>query len=239
MKTRDWLNGEPFALSLSAGFFGFYAHCGFTKALFELGHQPCRIMGSSAGALMGSLICAGYTFEEIEKIILKIKKEDFWDLSLGLGLLKGEKFKSLLEDYLPRDFSDLKIPLSVSVHPLLGLKGKSISEGSLIPAVMASCCFPGLFHPVKIQDRLFVDGGVSDWLGSQSTPRDEKVLFHFLKPTGFHSLYVYHQVFKKMQPHKHHYVLLPDLKEMGPNRMHMGFEAVEEAYRKSLKQFSF
>ena len=32
---RQWFEDEPFALGISSGFFGFYAHCGFVSALEE------------------------------------------------------------------------------------------------------------------------------------------------------------------------------------------------------------
>lgn len=234
LKLKKWLNPEPFSLALSAGFFGFYAHCGFVKALFEEGHRPQRIMGSSAGALLGSLIATGYSIEEVEKIITQFRKSDFWDLKPGLGLLEGDKFRKLLEKFLPQSFDELKVPLSVAAHPLLGLQAKNFSDGDLVSAVHASCCFPGMFHPVKIENQLFIDGGVTDWVGSKCAKKNERVLVHYLKPSGPHSLYIQMQVFKTLKKH-HHVVTLPNLLELGPTKMDQGHEAIQESYLKTLE----
>lgn len=230
MKLRTWLENGPFSLSLSAGFFGFYSHCGFVKALFEKGFRPQKIMGASAGALTGSLLSAGFEPEQIEDIIVNFTKDDFWDLGLGLGLLEGKKFRSHLQKHLPEQFSDLKIPLAVSAFNLQKLKGFSFSEGELVPAVLASCCFPGLFHPVDIQGQKFVDGGVADWMGLKGAAVDERVLIHNLEPEGAGSTLMKLQIFKRLSSHRY-VVQKQGLIPMGPNRMHLGREAVEKAYQ--------
>ena len=46
----EWLSAEPFSLALSAGFFGFFAHCGVLQALSARGLVPARLSGASAGA---------------------------------------------------------------------------------------------------------------------------------------------------------------------------------------------
>jgi len=38
----------------------------------------------------------------------------------------------------------------------------ALRKGVLQPAVRASCAIPGIFQPVKIGERVYVDGGVSD-----------------------------------------------------------------------------
>ena len=56
---RSWLLEAPFALSLSAGFFGFFAHAGFVAALEDAELAPALLSGSSAGALIsGYLVLA-------------------------------------------------------------------------------------------------------------------------------------------------------------------------------------
>jgi NTE family protein len=59
MTLRDFLREGPFALTMSSGFFGFYAHTGFPTVLEDQGFLPKRISGSSAGALVGSSWAAG------------------------------------------------------------------------------------------------------------------------------------------------------------------------------------
>ena len=54
----EWLDEGPFTLTLSAGFFGFYAHTGVLLALEERGHHPAKLTGSSAGALVAAAYAA-------------------------------------------------------------------------------------------------------------------------------------------------------------------------------------
>ena len=56
---RTWLSEAPFSLTLSSGFFGFFAHAGVMTVLEDEGFVPSRVSGSSAGALVGGLWAAG------------------------------------------------------------------------------------------------------------------------------------------------------------------------------------
>lgn len=233
MSLRKWLERDDFSLALSAGFFSFYAHAGFVKALSEVGLRPQRLMGSSAGALLSSLVCAGYDLKEIEAILAEVKRSDFWDLKPGLGLLVGQKFRSLLEKYLPKTFEELERPLTVAAHPVFGFRPEYFSSGDLVSAVHASCCFPGMFHPVKIDGVFFIDGGVTDWAGALHVPRNERLLIHHIRPSGFHSAWVERQM-RRLVKSNRKLVTLPDLMAMGPHRMHKGRQAIAESYQKTL-----
>src|SRR4051794_5541513 len=49
---REHLREGPFALTMSSGFFAFFAHTGFLTVLEDEGLLPTRVSGSSAGALV-------------------------------------------------------------------------------------------------------------------------------------------------------------------------------------------
>ena len=51
---HDHLAQRPFALAMSSGFFGFFAHAGVLRALDEASLRPTRLSGSSAGAPDGT-----------------------------------------------------------------------------------------------------------------------------------------------------------------------------------------
>lgn len=53
------LRGKRVGLALSAGFFGFFAHAGLTRALEDAGVAPSAVSGSSAGAMVGALHGSG------------------------------------------------------------------------------------------------------------------------------------------------------------------------------------
>ena len=162
-KLSEWLRAEPFALGLSSGFFGFFAHAGFLSALEAENLRPARISGSSAGALVAGVWASGRGMGELSESLFAIDRSAFWDPGLGVGLLKGERFEELLDGFLAaKTFESCRVPLTISIFDLKSLRTRVISEGNLIPAIRASCCFPGLFHPVRVDGRLSIDGGVLD-----------------------------------------------------------------------------
>jgi NTE family protein len=212
---ENWLKEKPFELFLGAGFFGFYAHAGFIKALEEKKLLPAKIHGSSAGAIVGAMLAHSYPAKKIEEIVLEIQREDFWDPSLGLGLLKGKKYEDLLSRFLPKHFHELSLPLEISVFDIKSLKNKTMISGELLRAVRASSAFPVLFQPVKIENKYYMDGGLYDLL----PPHDTRLLAHS---------------FKKLQDLKktnnHVTISLKNLPRSGPYKMHLGKDIIEKSY---------
>src|SRR5688572_1254297 len=98
---REWLREGPFGLGLSSGFFGFFAHAGVMTVLEDAGLLPTRVSGSSAGALVGGIWAAGASAVTIRDELLRLRREDFWDVRLGPGLLAGKLFRTRLESLLP------------------------------------------------------------------------------------------------------------------------------------------
>ncbi|WP_251358199.1 patatin-like phospholipase family protein [Kangiella sp. TOML190] len=115
----DWLKQEPFSLTLSSGFFGFFAHTGVLTVLEEEGLTPQRVLGASSGALAGACWAAGINSIDLRTILFALKRQDFWDPGFGWGLLKGEKFRQKLAEILPVNrFEDCPIPLALSAYDL-------------------------------------------------------------------------------------------------------------------------
>lgn len=167
----DELGATPFALGLSAGFFGFFAHAGFMLALVEAGLRPARVTGASAGALVGGLVAAGMPPADVCRELLALRREDFWDPGLGLGLLRGEKFLRRLERLLPvRTFEACPVPLAVSVYDLASRRTIVVRSGPLAEALVASCTFPLLFRPQRLAERWVLDGGIVDRAGLYGMP---------------------------------------------------------------------
>ena len=173
----DWLEGGPFTLTLSAGFFGFYAHAGIVSALSEMGVKPKRILGCSAGSLVGGLWSAGMTPAEMKAALFNLTRSDFWDPGLGFGLLRGHKFAHVLRDLVgePR-IESLPTQFASCVFNIRHRRTEFIESGSLGDAIRASCALPGLFQPVKINKHWFLDGGILDRLAMSSCGPHERVL---------------------------------------------------------------
>jgi NTE family protein len=178
---RTWLSEAPFSMTMSSGFFGFFAHAGVMTVLEDEGFVPSRVSGSSAGALVGGLWAAGVSATTIRDELLRLRREDFWDLSFGPGLLAGKLFRSRLEALLPvSSFESCRVPLAVSVYDVLARGTRVLAEGRLAPAIQASCTVPGLFHPVWHDGRPLLDGGILDRHGLAGMPEGERLFYHHL-----------------------------------------------------------
>jgi NTE family protein len=152
---------KTIGLVLSGGGARAYAHIGVLQALNENGIYPTHISGASAGALVGGLYCHGYTPLQI----LALSKSDEFLKIFKIGLINREltemtRLKSFLHKHIQDDFKFLKIPLSVAVTNLNLGNYEIKSSGKLISVIAASCAIPILFRAVKIDEYLYVDGGL-------------------------------------------------------------------------------
>lgn len=167
---------------MSSGFFSFFAHTGMLAALEEAGLRPSRISGSSAGALVGATWASGVDAMDLAGELLSLQRRDFWDPGFGPGLLRGRLFQKRLERLLvAKRFDACRVPVAVSVFDVKTRTTHVLERGSLAEAVRASCAVPLLFHPVTIEGRPYLDGGILDRPGLLGMPQSEKrVLFHHI-----------------------------------------------------------
>ncbi len=149
-------------LVLSGGGARGIAHLGIIKALQEMGLGFDQIAGTSAGAITGALIAQGYTPDESLKIIESSAfvrhLRPAWN---RMGLLRLDMVVDLYRKYIPHDsFEGLQTPLHIVAVDLNAGEQVVFEQGELIRPVLASCCLPGIFEPMLINKRQFVDGGV-------------------------------------------------------------------------------
>jgi NTE family protein len=236
----EWLKAEDFALTMSSGFFGFFAHCGALKALEENDLRPVMVSGSSAGALIVSCWAAGLSAEEIAEPLADLKREDFWDPWPGLGLLRGRKFELKLEDMLPvRSFEECRVPVKLSIFDVLTASTRVLDSGALIPAIRASCAVPGLFHPVWIGWRPALDGGLRDRPGLLGIPENTRLFYHHLVDHGV----PYERQIQNLDseiPRRENMASLAIFKlpRLGPSRLEERMQAFQQAYEMTLQSLS-
>lgn len=176
----EWLAAEPFGLVMSSGFFSFFAHTGVLQALAARGLTPAHVAGSSAGALVTGAWSAGLPPDELAAVLLRLRRDDFWDPRPGAGLLAGKKFDALLRGMLPvTSFERCRVPTRVSVFDVLTRQTAVRERGDLVDAIRASCAVPLMFHPVWIEGRPYLDGGILDRPGLAGVPPG-RVLFHHI-----------------------------------------------------------
>lgn len=178
---REWLREGPFSLTMSSGFFGFFAHCGVMTVLEDEGLLPTRLSGSSAGALTLGAWASGMDAPVLAKELAAVEREHFWDPSFGFGLLRGTLFRQRLESLLPEHaFEACRVPVAVSTFDLRTRRTRVLTRGALPVAIHASCAVPLMFHPVAHEGTWLLDGGVLDRPGLDGMPANERLLYHHL-----------------------------------------------------------
>jgi NTE family protein len=178
---RDWLRAEPFTLTMSSGYFSFFAHAGLLTVLEEENIRPRRVTGASSGALVGACWASGLAMTEVKPFLFGLSKTDFWDPGLGLGLLRGERLRHQIERFSGVErLEDCPIPVTVSVYDLLARATRTYSHGPFVELVYASTALPGLFQPIRLNGRLLLDGGIQDRPGLAGVAANERVFFHHI-----------------------------------------------------------
>jgi NTE family protein len=146
---------------LSGGGIRGIAHLGVLKAFKNAGITFSHISGTSAGSIAGAFFAAGIDPEEGLNIFIKSKLLRFLRPAMGMGLVNLEYTSNLLKEYFPDDqFEKLQIPLTIAATNFTDGKLAYFDKGPLIRTIQASCCIPGIFKPITIDDKMYVDGGV-------------------------------------------------------------------------------
>jgi NTE family protein len=150
------------AVVLGGGAARGFAHIGVLKIL-ESNRIPIHmIVGTSAGSFVGSLYAYGLNAYQIQKLSLDIQRGDIADFTIpDNGFIKGD----LLEVYVNRmirntTMEKMRIPFYSVATEIPKGKETVFASGNTGRAVRASCSIPGVFNPVIIGDRMYVDGGV-------------------------------------------------------------------------------
>lgn len=144
------------------------AHVGVLKALHQAGIAIHSVAGTSGGALVAGLFCAGRNVASLEEAVRRIGWKRLAGLTLfaSKGLATSEPIARFVSRMIvPRTrFSEMALPLAVTATDLL--TGETVifrDDACPVPeAVRISCTIPVVYAPVVREGRLLVDGGVSD-----------------------------------------------------------------------------
>ena len=162
-------------LVLSGGAGRGIAHIGVIKALEEMGFEIKALSGVSAGALVSVFYAYGYTPEEMLKVVKKTRWLSLFRPKIprsGLFSLKrAERYlQSLIDTHRIED-----LPKRVHICVTDFLKGRPLyyHKGELVPILLGSCALPGIFEPVKYEDKVFIDGGIMNNLPVEPLERSK------------------------------------------------------------------
>ena len=149
-------------LALGGGFARGLAHIGVLKVLEESQIVVHCLAGTSVGSIIAGAYASGASVEEIAAVARKVRWKDFasWTLST-MGLASNKRMEAFLKrTFRSLRFEDMKRPLAVVATDLRTGQPVVFKSGELVPAVRASCAYPGLFLPVAYQGAWLTDGGL-------------------------------------------------------------------------------
>lgn len=137
-----------------------YAHIGALRALLEQGCRPVAISGCSMGGLVGAFFAAGYSPDDMQKLIEETPKVSLLEVGSQGGLIGGGGIERFLSEHLPETFEELSLPLAVTAVDVQKGELVVLRSGPLVPALRATSALPGILTPVKHQGRYLIDGGL-------------------------------------------------------------------------------
>lgn len=147
-------------LALGGGFARGLAHIGVLKALEEAEIPVDFVAGTSVGAIIGAFYCAGMSAGELEELARAARFRHFarWTLS-RYGFCSNDRMTQFCARVLRvTTFEDLKIPLAVTATDFHTGEAVVFTNGPLVAPIRASCAYPGMFQPVEIDGRSYIDG---------------------------------------------------------------------------------
>ncbi|WP_422290215.1 patatin-like phospholipase family protein [Hydrogenophaga sp.] len=151
-------------LALGGGAARGFAHVGVIQVLEANGIHPDVITGTSAGSLVAALYASGKDATELERAALSMDEATLTDWILPLvsrGLLRGEALARYVRQAVGgKLIEQMKLPLGILATDLGTGQGVLFRRGDAAQAVRASSAVPGVFNPVAIAGREYVDGGL-------------------------------------------------------------------------------
>ncbi len=146
------------------------------RALFENDVQPDFLIGTSVGAVNAAWAAGRPGLDgvvDLADIWLGLRRQDVFPLSpltsarglLGRSnhLISNLSLRSVLERNMPFvRLEQAAVPLHIVATELKSGRAAVLASGPAVPALLASCAIPGVFPPVTIGRREYIDGGVAN-----------------------------------------------------------------------------
>lgn len=144
---------------------------GLAQALAHTDLRPDMIVGSSAGALTGSVLAEdvasgvhriAYVWAQLDMRFMTGDRSFARRViaaTRSTGLMSHDAERETLNSILAaRSFDDLELPFAAVATDLATGMATVLRDGDLISALLASSAIPGVLPPVEIGGRLYVDG---------------------------------------------------------------------------------
>ncbi len=155
-------NRKRVGLALGGGAARGLAHLGVLTVLEGAGVPIDFVAGTSAGAVVGAIYCAGFSMikaiETATRMTWKNIARPTWP---SKGFLSFDRMETWLVSELgDLQFSDLRIPFATIAVDINTGQQIVFREGRLATAIRASCSVPGIVAPVEMGGRSRVDGSL-------------------------------------------------------------------------------
>lgn len=151
-------------LALGSGSARGWSHIGVINALANIGIEPDIICGCSIGGLVGASYAAG-NLKELERWVRSLSRIDvarLLNFSMN-GFVDVERLQLFILQYVANESLQIEMIDKTFATVATDLEtGREVwfTEGSLVEAVWSSISLPGVFPPVRSQDRWLIDGGL-------------------------------------------------------------------------------
>lgn len=157
------------ALVLGGGGSRGIAHIGVLSVLERENVPIDLIIGTSMGGIVGALYALGIKPDVLaSRMIENMQGSNLFNFNLFSARARQKSVENQLKDALGgKTFADLKIPLVLMAVDMITGKEVMMTEGELMPAVLASSAVPAVFPPVDYNGMRLADGGVIDSLSTR------------------------------------------------------------------------
>lgn len=176
------------ALVLSSGGARGLAHVGAIDSLIAHGYNITSVSGTSFGAIVAGMYATGH-FDDFKAWMAEIDRRrirQLTDYKLSLNsIIKGEKVIEAMQAFCPdQDIETLQIPFSCVATDWKTGREVVFNKGSLWKAIRASISVPGYFAPVEMDDKILIDGGITNPLPLDRVARSNHDLLVAVNVSG-------------------------------------------------------
>lgn len=151
-------------LALGGGAARGFAHVGVIKALEARGIHADIVVGTSAGSVVGAMYASGMNGFQLNRLASTMDEASISDWTMPFrsrGMLRGEALQSYVNKILKdRPIEQMPRQLGIVATDLQSGAPILFRRGNTGQAVRASSSVPGVFEPVHIGTRDYVDGGL-------------------------------------------------------------------------------
>jgi NTE family protein len=160
------LGDRKLGLVLGAGSARGLAHIGVIQVLLEEKIPINLLVGSSMGALIGALFAVGIDMYLLPQLLSQLSFNKLLDMQVPrMGFVAGNRIQDFIRLLThDKNFDQLQLPLAIVATDLESGERVLFQEGPVFKAVRASISIPGVFQPVFLDNRVLVDGAVSERL---------------------------------------------------------------------------